>query len=203
MKKETVYKIFSNMPTLQTERLLLRPMHPLDAEDMFSYAHREDVTRYLLWSPHPSIAYTRDYLHYIQERYALGDFYDWAIIERESRRMIGTCGFTRINTSDNSGEIGYVLHPDFWGRGYASEAAGRVMEFGYSELSLHRIEARFMQGNERSLRVMEKLGMKFEGYHADEIFVKGNYRTVGICAAVRYAAQNEKNVDNIAKRVYN
>lgn len=185
MKKETVYKIFSNIPTLRTKRLSLRPMHPIDAEDMFSYAQREDVTRFLLWSPHPSVSYTRDYLRYIQSRYALGDFYDWAIIELESRRMIGTCGFTHINTDNNSGEIGYVLNPDFWGRGYAVEAARCVMEFGYRELDLHRIEARFMKGNEQSLRVMEKLGMEFEGYHVDEIFVKGSYRTVGICAAVR------------------
>lgn len=185
MKKEKVYKIFSNIPTLRTKRLSLRPMHPIDAEDMFSYAQREDVTRFLLWSPHPSVSYTRDYLRYIQSRYALGDFYDWAIIELESRRMIGTCGFTHINTDNNSGEIGYVLNPDFWGRGYAVEAARCVMEFGYRELDLHRIEARFMKGNEQSLRVMEKLGMEFEGYHVDEIFVKGSYRTVGICAAVR------------------
>ena len=184
MKKETVYKIFSNIPTLHTERLSLRPMHPIDAEDMFSYAKREDVTEYLLWSPHPSVNYTADYLRYIQSRYALGDFFDWAIIDRESRRMIGTCGFTKINTDNDSGEIGYVLNPDFWGRGYAVEAAKRVMEFGFCELGLHRIEARFMKGNERSLRVMEKLGMSFEGYHVDEIFVKGSYRTVGICAAV-------------------
>lgn len=184
MKKETLYKIFSNIPTLQCDRLCLRPMHPIDAEDMFSYAKREDVTEYLLWSPHPSVNYTADYLRYIQSRYALGDFFDWAIIDRESRRMIGTCGFTKINTDNDSGEIGYVLNPDFWGRGYATEAAKRVMEFGFDELGLHRIEARFMQGNERSLRVMEKLGMSFEGYHVDEIFVKGSYRTVGICAAV-------------------
>ena len=182
MKKEMVYDVFSNMPTLHTERLSLRPMHPIDAEDMFDYANREDVTRYLLWNPHPNISYTKDYLRYIQGRYALGDFYDWAIIDKESRRMIGTCGFTRINTDNNSGEIGYVLHPDFWGKGYACEAARCVIDFGFERLGLHRIEARFMKGNEQSLRVMEKLGMRFEGYHADEIFAKGCYKTVGICA---------------------
>ena len=182
MRKETVYKIFSNMPTLKTERLSLRPMHIIDAEDMYDYAVREEVTRYLLWSPHTSISYTKDYLRYIGGRYALGDFYDWAIIERESRRMIGTCGFTHINTANNSGEIGYVINPDFKGRGYATEAARAVLEFGFSTLELHRIEAKFMQGNDASLRVMEKLGMTFEGYHADEIFVKGAYRTVGVCA---------------------
>ena len=194
MKKETVYKIFSNMPTIKGERLTLRQMHPIDAEDMYSYAQREDVTEYLLWSPHPSMSYTRDYLKYIQGRYALGDFYDWAIIDRESRRMIGTCGFTRINVENRSGEIGYVLNPEFWGKGYAFEATSLVLEFGFAELELHRIEARFMQGNERSLGLMRKLGMSFEGYHADEIFVKGSYRTVGVCALLR--DQYFKKLDN-------
>ena len=184
MKKETVYKIFSNIPTLHTERLSLRAMHPIDAEDMFDYSSREDVTKYLLWSPHASLSYTRDYLRYVHGRYSLGDFYDWAIIDQASRRMIGTCGFTRINPENDSAEIGYVLHPDFWGKGYALEAAKTVVNFGFEALGLHRIEAKFMEGNERSRRVMEKLGMSFEGYHKDEIFVKGSYRTVGVCAII-------------------
>ena len=184
MKKETVYKIFSNIPTLRTERISLRAMHPIDAEDMFDYSSREEVTKYLLWSPHTSVSYTRDYLRYVHGRYSLGDFYDWAIIDLESRRMIGTCGFTRINPENDSGEIGYVLHPDFWGKGYALEAARTVVDFGFEVLGLHRIEAKFMEGNERSRKVMENLGMRFEGYHKDEIFVKGSYRTVGVCAMI-------------------
>lgn len=185
MKKEAVYTIFSNIPTLKAPRLTLRAMHPIDAEDMFDYARREEVTKYLLWRCHESVSYTRDYLRYIQNRYTLGDFYDWAIIDRESRRMIGTCGFTRIDTANDSAEIGYVLNPDFSGRGYATEAASAVMEFGFETLGLNRIEARFMQGNEASRRVMEKLGMNFEGYHRDAVYVKGAYRTVGICAILR------------------
>ena len=185
MRKESLYKIFSNIPTLKAERISLRAMHPIDAEDMFDYARREDVTRYLLWSPHTSLAHTRDYLHYIQNRYALGDFYDWAVIDLESRRMIGTCGFARIDTVNNSAELGYVLNPDFHHKGLASEAAEKVLEFGFEELGLHRISARFMKGNDASLRLMERLGMTFEGYHTDEIFVKGSYRTVGHCAITK------------------
>lgn len=182
MTREKLNAIFSDIPTLKTERLTLRPMHPIDAEDMYAYARREDVTRFLLWSPHPSPEYTRDYLRYVHSRYALGDFYDWAVIDRESRRMIGTCGFARIDTENSSAELGYVLNPDFHKRGYATEAAKRVLEFGFEVLGLHRIEARFMEGNESSLRVMERLGMTFEGYHKDAIFVKGRHRTVGYCA---------------------
>ena len=182
MRRETVYDVFSNMKSLACDRLLLRPLCREDAEDMYCYARREDVTEYLLWLPHPSVAYTHDYLAYIEERYALGLFYDWAVVEKESGRMIGTCGFTSIDAPNDTGEIGYVLNPEYHGRGYGTEAAARVMRYGFEELGLHRIEAKFMQGNEASLHVMEKLGMRFEGYRRDGMLVKGKYRTIGVCA---------------------
>ena len=182
MKREKIYKIFSDMPTLNTERLILRPMRVGDAADMFDYAQREDVTTYLLWSPHQSMSYTRDYLKYIETRYDAGDFYDWAVVERSSGRMIGTCGFTRIDTPNNAGEIGYVLNPDFHGKGYGTEAANEALRFGFDVIGLHRIEAKFMEGNSASLRVMDKLGMIFEGFRRESMLVKGKYRTIGICS---------------------
>ena len=203
MKKESVFKIFSNMPTLYTERLSLRMMHPIDAEDMFDYARRPEVTKYLLWREHTDIEYTRDYLNYISGRYALGSFFDWALIDRESRRMIGTCGFTRIDTANNSAEIGYVLNPDFHRRGFGSEAVRRVLKFGFEELGLQRIEARFMQENEASLALMKSVGMTFEGYMRDLMLVKGKYRTIGVSSILRseyeeiYARNTEiKETDN-------
>lgn len=185
MKKEKIFKVFTNIPTLHTERLSLRAMHPIDAEDMYDYASRPEVTKYLLWKEHKSVGYTKDYLFYIGTRYALGDFYDWAIIDRESRRMIGTCGFTKIDAANDCAEIGYVLNPDFHGKGYATEAVKKIIDFGFSELSFNRIEARFMKGNEASLRLMQRVGMTFEGYMRDLIFVKGSYRTVGISSILR------------------
>lgn len=185
MKKEKIFKVFSNMPTLHTERLSLRAMHIIDAEDMYDYAKRPEVTKYLLWREHEDIYFTRDYLRYIGQRYALGDFYDWAIIERESRRMIGTCGFAKIDTQNNSAEIGYVLNPDFHRRGFGSEAVKRILKFGFEELGLNRIEARFMLGNEASLALMKSVGMTFEGYMRDLMLVKGSYRTIGIASILR------------------
>lgn len=182
MKREALIQIFSHIPTLETERLILRRMKVSDAEDMFDYASRQDLTAYLLWSPHKDRSYTRDYLRYLQNRYALGEFYDWAVVDRESGRMIGTCGFTRIDGGHRRGEIGYVLNPDFHGRGLGTEAAERVLRFGFEELGLHRIEAKFMKGNGGSLRVTEKLGMTFEGYQRDAMLVKERYRTIGVSA---------------------
>ena len=185
MKKEVIYTVFMNMPRLETERLILRRMAVSDADDMYSYASRADVTEYLLWNPHPTKKYTVDYLRYIGTRYNAGEFYDWAVVEKESGRMIGTCGFTRFDPPHDSAEIGYVLNPDFHGKGYATEAAQRVVKYGFEELGLHRIEAKFMEGNDASLRVMEKLGMQFEGYRRESMLVKRRYRTIGICAMLR------------------
>ena len=108
--------------------------------------------------------------------------------------MIGTCGFTRIDFPHNCGELGYVLNPDYHKKGYATEAAKRVLCFGFEVLELHRIEAKFMQGNDASLHVMEKLGMQFEGYRRDAMLVKGRYRTIGVCAILKNEFQTKKTI---------
>ena len=193
MKREKITKLFSHMPSIHTERLILRPLRVSDAQDMYRYARREDVTTYLLWSPYPSLDFAKQYLKYIEDRYAVGDFFDWGVIDRESGCMIGTCGFTTIDAPNNVGQIGYVLNPEFHGRGLGTEAAWAVMYFGFEIVGLHRIEAKFMQGNDASYHVMEKLGMTFEGYCRDAMLVKGAYRTIGTCAIL--SEDFEKNKD--------
>lgn len=182
MKREQLLGIFRRIPTLETDRLILRGMRVSDTDDMYEYAHLADVTRYLLWKLHPDRDYTRQYLEYIGTRYAAGDFYDWAVTLRDTGKMIGTCGFTRIDLSNNCGEIGYVINPNFHGRGLATEAARAVCDFGFRSLGLHRIEARYIVGNQASRRVMDKLGMREEGTFADAYRVNGKYRTVTVCA---------------------
>ena len=185
MNKESLYRIFSNMPELETPRLLLRRMKVSDSADMYDYARRADVTQYLLWRPHPDVTYTRRYLEYLGGRYRIGAHYEWAVIHKESDRMIGTCGFARVDTANNCAELGYVLHPDYHGQGMMTEAAERVLQFGFQVLGLNRIEARYMVGNDASRRVMEKLGMKFEGVARSAICVNGIYRDIGTCAILR------------------
>ncbi len=195
MNKNELYEVFRSMPVLTTERLVLRAMSITDVDDMYDYARRSEVCEYLLWRPHPSREYTCSYLEHIQNRYAMGDFYDWAIVFRESGKMIGTAGFTRIDAEHNRAEVGYVINPDFWGQGIAAEAVRAVIDFGFNTLSLHRIEARFMQENKASVRVMEKLGMSFEGLRRDSELVKGRYRTVGYCSILQsefYKKQDSK-----------
>lgn len=185
MRRELIYKTFSNIPTLETDRLILRKMLVRDAEDMFDYARRADVTKYLTWSPHPSADYTREYLEYVATRYAAGEFFDWALEERSSGRMVGTCGFTRFDYHADCGEVGYVLNPAVWGHGYATEGLRAVMKFGFEQLRLHRIEARYIDGNTASRHVMERVGMTYEGTLRGSMLIKHEYRDIGVCAAVK------------------
>ncbi len=185
MKREEVYRVFSNIPTLQTDRLTLRRMMVADAQDMYEYSKNKEVTKYLTWDAHPDVMYTREYLQYIGTHYNMGDFFDWAVVLNSEDKMIGTCGFTRFEYNNNCGEIGYVLNPAYWGQGIAAEAVREVMRFGFETLGLNRIEAKFIEGNDASMRVMEKAGMQFEGYRRRSMLIKGDYRTIGVCAILK------------------
>lgn len=191
MKCETVYRVFSAIPELRTDRLVLRRMTVADCYDMYEYASDPAVTRYLTWSPHPDVEYTKDYLRYIANHYKLGDFYDWAVILEDEKKMIGTCGFTQFHFHHNAAEVGYVINPDYRGRGIADEAVRAVMKFGFETLGLHRIEAKYIMGNEASRRVMEKVGMTFEGVRRGEMLIKGDYRDIGVCAILRDDARKK------------
>lgn len=181
MKRDLIQRIFSPIPTLKTDRLTLRGMRVSDTEDMYAYACRPSVTEYLTWDTHTDPEQTREYLTYVGQRYRTGDCYDWALVA-EDGHMIGTCGFTSFNYHADSAEIGYVLSPAYQGQGLATEAVRAVLDFGFCELKLHRIEARFMEGNHNSRRLMERVGMTFEGYAREAMRIKGRYRTIGTCA---------------------
>ena len=185
MKKEAIYKIFSNMPTLETERFILRKISMDDTDDMYEYANDPEVTEFLTWSPHPDKAYTFEYIAYLQNRYKTGDFFDWAIICKDTGKMIGTCGFTRFFFQHEGAEIGYVINPAYQGKGIATEVVGRIISYGFENLALERLEGKFMTENEASRKVMEKNGMIFEGVRRNGMLIKGSYRNVGTCAIIR------------------
>lgn len=185
MDKNEILSYFKDPPMLMTDRLVLRRITKDDAADMYEYSSDPEVTRYLLWEPHMNLRYTARYISYLQGRYRAGEFYDWAIVDRQSGKMIGTCGFTSFNFSNNSAEVGYVLNPAYWHLGIALEALLEVIHFGFTILDLNRIEAKYMLGNNDSRRVMEKAGMLFEGVARGSMFVKGRYVSIGTCAILK------------------
>ena len=192
MKRSKIYKIFSNIPLIETDRLILRRMMVKDYEDMYLYARRSDVTKYLTWKSHTSPMYTKEYLEYIATKYSLGEFYDWAVIDKREQKMIGTCGFTRFDFHSNSAEVGYVLNPEYWGKGYATEAVKAVVKFGFETIGVVRIEAKYMEGNAASRRVMEKVGMSYEGMMRSALLVENEYKNIGVCSILLDEYENMK-----------
>ena len=181
----SIFNIFDRSPKIETERLILRRMKVSDARDMYDYARRAEVTKYLLWAPHESLEYTRSYLKQVERCYRQGTFHDFGVVLKENNRLIGTCGFARIDEANSTAEAGYVLNPDHWGKGIATEALSAVIAFGFEKRGFNRIESRYMVDNQTSRRVMEKSGMTFEGIHRQSIFVRDGYEDIGICAILK------------------
>ena len=173
------------MPDLETDRLKLRAVKKSDLMDIYEYSVNPKTSEFLMWTPHVNLEYTKKFIEIVLAKYKSGDYHDWAIVLKDRKKMIGTCGFTRIDAENSVAEIGYVLNPTYWGEGLATEAAKRVIKFAFEELGVNRVEAKFMFGNEASLKVMFKAGMKFEGYQRESLFVKGKYRTIGIASILK------------------
>lgn len=190
----SLFNIFDRSPKIETERLILRRMKPSDAQDMYDYARRPEVTKYLLWAPHESLEYTRSYLKQAQQCYRQGTFHDFGVIFKEDNRFIGTCGFARIDEANATAEAGYVLNPDYWGRGIATEALCAVIALGFEKKGFNRIESRYMVDNHASRRVMEKSGMSFEGILRQSVFVKDGYEDIGVCSVLRCSYQTTGSV---------
>ncbi len=145
---------------LSTPRLTLRPFTVRDEEAMFqNWASDPEVTRYLLWRAHLSSAETKDVLLYWQEQYRRKDFYEWAIVPKGETAPIGSCGASKVRGKRLVLEIGYCLGKNWWGHGYAPEAAAELLRFFFDEVGCREIIAMHEIGNEASGRVMEKCGM--------------------------------------------
>ena len=180
MKLNFFTKMHSKMPTLETDRLIFRAINQGDVEDMFEYSSDPKTSQFLLWDVHKSQRHTEEIVNIILSKYRSGEYNDWALVLKQNHKMIGTCGFTKIDAENSLVEIGYVLNPKYWGMGLATEAVRRIIEFSFETLRVNRVESKFIFGNNASLAVMNKVGMKFEGYNREAMLVKGKYRTIGV-----------------------
>lgn len=151
-------------PTLTTDRLVLRELSFDDARAVAERAGDRRVARYLIAVPSP-------YPVTLASRWIAGRLAWWsqgrgvtlAVCRRDSPgELIGTVSLRRY-VRDRRAELGYWLGADAWGQGIATEAAGALVDFGFSELGLARIYAHVLEGNTASCRVLEKIGMLNEG----------------------------------------
>ena len=148
---------------LETERLILRPFRESDADDVFAYASDPDVGPMAGWRPHES---PQKSLEIVRGFISSGEV--WAVESKETHKVIGTVG---LHPEQREGysfdyQLGYVLAKSCWGQGLMTEAAGRIVSYAFETGAKTLFVAHF-DGNERSKRVIEKLGFRYAG-HIDD-----------------------------------
>lgn len=149
---------------LETERLILRRFTLDDAEAMFkNWANDPAVTEFMTWPPHPSVEESRRVIGMWIDSYARPDGYQWAIELKALGEPIGSINVVRMNESVDECELGWCIGSDWWGQGIMPEAASAVVKYLFEVVGANRVAARHAVENEKSGRVMRKLGMVKEG----------------------------------------
>lgn len=173
---------------LVTSRLVIRLMVPADVDAVHAYQSRADVCRYLLFEPRSHEQVTERVAQYSRaSRLAAdGDYLQLALELREGQehagQVIGDSYFTIASTEHSRGEIGWTMHPDHTGRGYATEAATAVLELAFSTLALHRVFAELDPRNHASIALCRRLGMREEAYFVKDMMFKGEWADTGVYA---------------------
>lgn len=166
---------FSPFPVLETERLILRRITNDDANGIFRLRSNPDTMEYV---PRPLAETIDDALTHIatiEEKIANNTGINWAITLKDNPEFIGIIGNFRIEFENYRAEIGYMLLPEFSGKGIISEAIARVVRYGFEEMGLHSIEAVIDPGNIASARALEKNNFVKEAHLKENEFFNGKF----------------------------
>lgn len=162
---------------LETGRLIMREFEADDWSAVYELESDPEVRRYQRADP-MSEEQSKEYVARAITRWSEQPRRDYclAIVLKTWDQFIGVCRVRISDFESRQGLIGYDVHRGYWNRGYATEAARRVIAFGFSELSLHRISAQCNAENRASARVLEKCWMRLEAHFREHLFVKGEWR---------------------------
>jgi len=185
---------------LQTERLILRDFREEDWRDAHEYGSDAETVKYMPFGPNTEEE-TKDFISraLARQKETPRLFYDFAIVKKPGKKLIGSCSINIIDSPNGEAMIGYILHRDYWNKGYITEAARAVVAFGFEQMNLHRIIASCDPENTGSYHVMEKIGMQREGYLRQEKMFKGVWRDFLLYAILEKEWLNSK--DDSLKKV--
>lgn len=171
--------------TLHTSRLILRPPVPTDAEALHRLIDDPTVAAQTLTIPHPYPRAMADtWIAQNQKQSLRGQAYTFVVTRREAGDLAGAIGLKRDLDHDRA-ELGYWIGRPYWRRGYATEAAAAILTFGFTELACHRLTAQCYVGNTASRRVLEHVGMTYEGTRRDHIKKPDGFRDIELFGILR------------------
>ena len=173
------------LPTLETARLRLRPFTPDDAAEVERMAGERRVSEMTLNIPYPyPSGLAADWIVTHAPAAAEGSLYSFAIEHKENGALLGAIGIVP-SARFRRAEIGYWLGVEHWNHGYMTEAARRVVAFGFEQLGLVRIQATCYPRNPASAKVMQKIGMAYEGLLRGYIYKDGAQEDIAMYAMLR------------------
>lgn len=151
-----------NTSVLETERLILRPLKVDDVQEVFDcWMQDEDVCRYMHWHSTDDINVAQYFVDYEVSMIDSDKWFRWVIADKESKVLYGTC-LIYFNEDEDCWDIAYNLGKQYWGKGYATEAMKKVMEFGVQTIGVKEVIAAHAIENPASGKVITKLGFKYE-----------------------------------------
>jgi ribosomal-protein-alanine N-acetyltransferase len=160
-------------PTLHTPRLQLRPFASADAEALFALHSNAHVLQYWDAPPWTEPARAEGFIATCRQIAEEGSGARLAMTRGSDGAFLGWCGLTRYNPDYRSASLGYCLTEAAWGLGYATEAAGALLQWAFDHLDLNRVQAETDTRNAASARVLEKLGFVHEGTLREDCVVDG------------------------------
>jgi ribosomal-protein-alanine N-acetyltransferase len=172
-------------PTLRTERLLLRPFSLTDAPLVQYFAGEREVASPTLNIPHPyESGMAEAWINTHQADFESGKSATFAIVLADSGQLVGAIGLSFSGAHERA-EIGYWIGRPYWGKGYATEASAACLAYAFEERHVNRVFAAHMTRNPASGRVMQKLGMRFEGRFRQHISRWGQFEDLDFYAILR------------------
>lgn len=167
--------VFNQFPDLETKNLILESFTTLDAEELFRIRSDNRVTKYLDRDNHKTMEDSTTMIQGIIKSYEDKTGINWIIRGKESLEVVGYIGFWRLIRESARAEIGYALKPEYWGKGYMSEALSKILEFGFNEFGLHSVMGNVNPQNHSSINVLEKFGFKKEAHFREDFLYDGKY----------------------------
>jgi RimJ/RimL family protein N-acetyltransferase len=159
-----------------TDRLILRDYVESDWKDVYAYQSDARYLRYYPWRTRTPDDVKEFLRMFIQGQASSPRIkFQLAITLKTNTELIGSCGLRMESAEAIQGDIGFELSPENWGKGYASEAARAIVDFGFCHLDLHRIWSQCIAENQKSARVLKKLGMTLEGRLRENEYFKGRW----------------------------
>lgn len=163
-------------PRLQCERVILRPLEDSDAPTLYENVKEYEMARWLINLPHPyPEGGAMEFIRKVRGLMETGESYELAIESRETSGVLGVMSFCRVDKKNRNAEVGYWVAKAHRGRGIATEAGLALLAFGFEKLSLERIYSKCFVENIPSQRVLEKLGMRYEGTFRHEVLKEDRF----------------------------